>query len=143
MSSRPPVEPTPVVIEDSSLDALAKKIAALIHRQRETTEVRVTEGFIPRSDVFLVIPYDCFVALFEIPGVRREDVTVTVAGGKVTIEGSRKTPFKVYSPTHEAWEDSEEYVEGSSETSEPEHMRRLLKELRYGTFKEVFTSRLA
>lgn len=55
---------------------------------RQVAESRLPPRWVPRADAALT--KDDFVLQVEVPGVRREDVKVSVVGGECIIRGERK-----------------------------------------------------
>ncbi|KAK7032214.1 hypothetical protein VNI00_013388 [Paramarasmius palmivorus] len=128
-----------VLIDEAGLDRLATKVAFLVHRQRGSI-TGTPDSWVPRAEVFIDTTVDCFVAILEIPGVRREDINVFILDGKVWIEGSRKPMQKCYSVSEKTWLDRVRNA-AEGEASAPRNIfqnHNLIDELRYGNFKRAF-----
>lgn len=65
---------------------------------------RGSEDFVPRFDI-KETP-DSFVLHADVPGIKQEDLDITVHGGVVTVKGSRSTAEK---KDTESWHISERY----------------------------------
>ncbi|KAK7049487.1 hypothetical protein VNI00_005518 [Paramarasmius palmivorus] len=124
-----------VVLDEGSVERIANRIASLIQQQQRAAARPANGVWVPRSDVYLDSHTDFFIAMFELPGVRKEDIKVTVEEGKLNIEGQRYNTFKVYAQSADEWIDCEPPAEPGND---PPVVRKLVDELRYGSFRRSF-----
>ncbi|ESK83884.1 heat shock protein hsp20 [Moniliophthora roreri MCA 2997] len=134
---------------------LAGNIARRILEQRQRLEFERRRGisrqgpdfWLPRVDIFDDPDSPDVVAVFELPGVRREDAKVNVRGGKLIVEGERRIRYKSW--TSDSWVDSEPSatdsqindmhdVEDINPVPRAAQVPRSVAELRYGHFKREF-----
>ncbi|ESK94104.1 small heat shock protein [Moniliophthora roreri MCA 2997] len=90
------------------------------------------EFWIPRVDIFDNPDSQYIVGVFEVPGVRREDVSVSVVDGKLIIEGKRTMKLRRRSLTSEGWDEEEGTPDCTSQ------VQPSIAELRYGKFRRDF-----
>ncbi|KAI3598417.1 small heat shock protein [Moniliophthora roreri] len=113
------------------------------HAELERRKSQLRNGtscWMPRVDIFDDPDSDNIVALFELPGVRREDARVNVIDGKLVVEGERIMRFKrSFRPTG-GWVESDQRTvddEGNVNHSAAQ-VPRSVAELRYGRFRREF-----
>jgi HSP20 family protein len=76
----------------ADLDRLNRQLAGLLNNWRTLPEV-LGEGFSPLAD--LEETDDAYLVEVEVPGVRREDIDIEVAGRRVWVRGERKEKERV------------------------------------------------
>ncbi|KAK7021319.1 hypothetical protein VNI00_017421 [Paramarasmius palmivorus] len=147
--------PTQISFNGDQLNWLAHKIAWLIRPQvnpvaanSTVTNQRTTNHgpWEPRSDVFFDPQSKVYIALFEVPGVRAENINVIVSADAVIVEGSRYPSFKIYNASTREWVDTGDDfahqtalpgVPASQVTTSRPCVR---SEMRYGRFKRSFST---
>ena len=85
---------SPVARQDAfgELDRLNRQLASLLDSWRTLPEL-LTEGFTPLADVEETA--DAYLVEIELPGVRRDDVDIEIAGRRVSVRGERKEKERV------------------------------------------------
>ncbi|KAK7020592.1 hypothetical protein VNI00_017721 [Paramarasmius palmivorus] len=127
-----------VVLDEGTVERIASRVSTLLQQQRGPVVRNTAGAWIPRMDVYLDFSTDTVIALFELPGVRREDIIVTVGDGKVNVEGDRSPIFRAYSSSAGNWLERDPTQGGSANadiTARP--IRKAMEELRYGQFKRT------
>ncbi|KAK7037420.1 hypothetical protein VNI00_011170 [Paramarasmius palmivorus] len=128
---------------------LARNLATRFFQQKQEAELerrksQLRDGvscWMPRVDVFDDPDSDSIVALFELPGVRREDAKVNVADGKLIVEGERVMRFKRSCRPSGGWVENSQNTtgnDGSTINPSPLQVPRSIAELRYGRFRREF-----
>jgi len=85
---------TDVVPKDSfeGIDGFNRQLASLLDSWRRLPEV-IGNGFTPLADIEETA--DAYLVEIELPGVRRDDVDIEIAGRRVSVRGERKEKERV------------------------------------------------
>ncbi len=85
---------TEVVPRDSSegIDGFNRQLASFLDSWRRLPEV-IGNGFTPLADIEETA--DAYLVEIELPGVRRDDVDIEIAGRRVSVRGERKEKERV------------------------------------------------
>ena len=76
----------------SELDRLNRELARYLDSWRQLPDL-LSEGFTPLADVEETP--DAYLVEVEVPGVRREDIDIEVAGRRLSVRGERKEKERV------------------------------------------------
>lgn len=76
----------------SELDQLSRRLASFLDARRQLPDL-LGDGFTPLADVEETT--DAYTVEIELPGVKRDDVDIEVAGRRVAVRGERKEKERV------------------------------------------------
>lgn len=76
----------------SELDQLSRRLASFLDARRQLPDL-LADGFTPLADVEETT--DAYTVEIELPGVKRDDVDIEVAGRRVAVRGERKEKERV------------------------------------------------
>ncbi|MBW3580486.1 MAG: Hsp20/alpha crystallin family protein [Actinobacteria bacterium] len=74
------------------LDQLSRRLASFLDARRQLPDL-LADGFTPLADVEETT--DAYTVEIELPGVKRDDVDIEVAGRRVAVRGERKEKERV------------------------------------------------